>query len=91
MLRIPLFLVCSLAALAQPLPRQNPMDAAIQAVQQVRDSGPTEEFAALREQAHALLRRVPVDSQQFANWAQQVAQRTHPNRPCRSNWSKFAK
>jgi hypothetical protein len=36
MLRVPLFLICSLAALAQPSPRQNPMDAAIQAVQQAR-------------------------------------------------------
>jgi hypothetical protein len=73
MLRVPLFLLCSLAALAQPSPPQNPMDAAIQAVWQVRDSGRTEEVAPLREQAHALLRRVPADSQQFANWAQQVA------------------
>src|ERR1035441_5481616 len=90
MLRVPLFLLCSLAALAQPSPPQNPMDAAIQAVWQVRDSGRTEEVAALREQAHALLRRVPADSQQFANWAQQVAHLYQsPNR--NANWNAAAR
>jgi len=90
MLRVPLFLICSLAALAQPSPRQNPMDAAIQAVQQARYSGRTEEIAALREQAHALLQRVPVDFPQFANWAQQVAHLYQsPNR--NANWNAAAR
>jgi hypothetical protein len=90
MLRAPLFLLCSLAALAQPLPRQDPMDAAIQAVQQVRYSGLTEEIAALREGAHALLQRVPVDSPQFANWAHQVACLYQcPNR--NANWNAPAR
>jgi tetratricopeptide (TPR) repeat protein len=90
MLRVPLFLLCSLAALAQPLPRQNPMDAAIRAVQDLRYSGRTEEIVALREQAHALLRRVPVDSPQFANWAQQVASLYQsPNR--NANWNAPAR
>jgi tetratricopeptide (TPR) repeat protein len=90
MLRVPLFLAFSLAGLAQPSPRQNPMDAAIQAVQQVRYSGRTEEIAALREQAHALLQRVPVDAPQFANWAQQVARLYQsPNR--NANWNAAAR
>jgi tetratricopeptide (TPR) repeat protein len=78
MLRAPLFLVCSLAALAQvspqPRPRQDPMDAAIQAVWQTRNTGRFAEAATMREQARALLQRAPVDSPQFAGWVQQVAQ-----------------
>src|ERR1039457_5292848 len=90
MLRVSLFLVCSLAAVGQPSPRQNPMDAAIQAVEQVRYGGRTEEIAALREQAHALLQRVPADSAQFANWAQQVAHLyQNPNR--NANWNAAAR
>ena len=90
MLRVPLFLVCSLAALAQPSPPQNPMDAAIQAVSQARQSGRLEEIVALREQAHALLQRVPADSPQFANWSQQVAHLYQsPNR--NANWNAPAR
>jgi hypothetical protein len=74
MLRIPLFLVCSLAALAQPSPRQDPLDTTIQAVWQARNNGRFEEAAAARDQARALLQRVPMDSPRFAGWAQQVAQ-----------------
>jgi tetratricopeptide (TPR) repeat protein len=74
MLRVPLFLVCSLAALAQPSPRQDPLDAAIQAVWQARNSGHFEKAVAAREQARAVLPRAPVDSPQFPGWAQQVAQ-----------------
>src|ERR1039458_10075769 len=90
MLRVPLFLVCSLAALAQPSPPQNHMDAAIQAVSQARQSGRLEEIVALREQAHALLQRVPADSPQFANWSQQVAHLYQsPNR--NANWNAPAR
>jgi tetratricopeptide (TPR) repeat protein len=74
MLRVPLFLVCSLAALAQPSPRQDPLEVAIQAVWQARNSGHFEEAVAAREQARAVLPRAPVDSPQFPGWAQQVAQ-----------------
>jgi len=75
MLRVPLFLVCSLAALAQPpSPQQAPLDTTIQAVWQARSDGHFEEAATAREQARALLRRAPVDSSQFANWVQQVMQ-----------------
>ena len=88
MLRVPLFLLCSLAALAQP--QLNPIDAAIQAVQQVRYSGRTEEIAALREQAHALLQRVPAGSPQFAKWVHQVADLYRsPNR--NANWDAPAR
>ena len=90
MLRVSLFLVCSLAALGQPSPRQNPMDAAIQAVQQARNTGHTEEIAALREHAHALLQRVPAGSPQFANWVHQVADLYRsPNR--NANWNAQAR
>ena len=90
MLRVPLFLLCSLAAMAQPSPRQNPMDAAIQAVSQARQSGRAEEVAALREEAHALLRRAPADSPQFANWAHEVAHLYQsPNR--NANWNAPAR
>lgn len=74
MLRVPLFLVCSLAALAQPSPRQDPLDTALQAVWQARNNGRFEVAAAGREQARAQLQRAPVDSPRFAGWAQQVAQ-----------------
>jgi tetratricopeptide (TPR) repeat protein len=74
MLRVPLFLICSLAALAQPSPRQNPMDAAIQAVWQARNTGHYEEAVAAREHARALLPRAPVDAPLFSGWVQGVAQ-----------------
>jgi len=74
MLRVPLFLVCSLAALAQPSPRQDPLDTATQAFWQARNNGRFEVAAAGREQARAQLQRAPVDSPRFAGWAQQVAQ-----------------
>ena len=86
MLRLPLVLVCSLAALAQPSPRQNPLDAAIQAVWQARNNGRFEEAVAARDQARALLPRAPVDSPQFAYWVQQVAQ-LYQN----SNWNAQAR
>jgi len=74
MQRVPLFLVCSLAALAQESPRQDPFDSAIQAVWQARNNGRFEEAAAAREQARALLQHAPADSPQFAGRLQQVAQ-----------------
>lgn len=74
MLRIPLFLICSLAGVAQLQPQQDPLDTAIQAVWQARNNGQFGEAAAAREQARALLQRVPADSPQFAGWVQQVAQ-----------------
>ena len=73
-LRVPLLLVCWFAALAQPSPQEDPLDALIQAVWQARSQGRFEEAAARREQARALLRSVPADSPQFAGWARQVAQ-----------------
>jgi len=76
--RVPLFLVCSLAALAQPSPQtppqQNPLDTAIQAVWQARTNGRFEEAAAAREQARAQLRRASVDSPRFTEWVYQVMQ-----------------
>ena len=72
--RVPLFLVCSLAALAQPSPQPDPLDAAIQAVWQARSSGHVEEAVAARQHARALLARAPLDSPRFAGWAQGVAQ-----------------
>ncbi len=73
MLRVLLFLVCSLA-LAQPSPQQDPLDQAIQAVWQARNSGRFEESAASRDRARALFQQKSVDAPQFAGWAQQVAQ-----------------
>jgi tetratricopeptide (TPR) repeat protein len=86
MLRVPLFLACSLAALAQPSPQQNPLDAATQAFWQARNNGRFEEAVAAREQARALLPRAPVDSPQFAFWVQGVAQ-LYQN----SNWNSQAR
>jgi tetratricopeptide (TPR) repeat protein len=74
MLRMPLFLLGSFAALAQPSPVQDPLDAAIQSVWQARTNGNFAEAAAARQQARALLQRAPVDSPRFAGWAQQVTQ-----------------
>ncbi len=74
MLRIPLFLVCSLAAVAQMRQQQDPLDTAIQAVWQARSSGQFGVAAAAREQARALLQRAPADSPRFAGWVQQVSQ-----------------
>jgi tetratricopeptide (TPR) repeat protein len=71
---VALFLVCSLAASAQESPRQDPLDSAIQAVWQARNSSRFEEAAAAREQARALLQHAPVDSPLFAGRVQQVTQ-----------------
>jgi len=86
MLRLPLFLACSLAALAQPSPQQHPMDAAIQAFWQAQNSGRLEDAATARDQARALLPRAPVDSPQLAGWVQQVSQ-LYQN----SNWNAVAR
>jgi tetratricopeptide (TPR) repeat protein len=72
--RLPLFLVCSLAVMAQPSPQQDPMDTAIQTVWEARSDGRFDEAAAARERARALLQRMPVDSPRFAGWVQRVAQ-----------------
>jgi tetratricopeptide (TPR) repeat protein len=74
MLRVSLFLVLTWAAPAQPSRQQDPLDAAIQAVWQARNTGRFDDAAAAREQARALLQRAPVDSPRFAGWVQQVAQ-----------------
>ncbi len=74
MQRISLVTVFSLVAAAQPLMQQDPLDTAIQAVWQSRTQGNFEGAGAAREQARALLQRVPVDSPRFAGWVQQVAQ-----------------
>lgn len=74
MLRVPLLMVFSLAALAQQSPQEDALGAAIRAAWQARSQGRFEEAAAGREQARTLLQRVPADSPQFGGWAQQVAQ-----------------
>ena len=71
---VPLFLVCSLAVLAQQSPQQEPLDTAIQAAWQARNNGHFEEAVNGREQARALLERAPAGSPRFAGWVQQVAQ-----------------
>jgi tetratricopeptide (TPR) repeat protein len=86
MVRMPLFLICAFAALAQPSFRQDPLDTAVQSVWQARNSGRFEEAAAARDQARALLQRAPVDSPRFAGWAQEVAQ-SYQN----SGWSAQAR
>jgi tetratricopeptide (TPR) repeat protein len=72
--RAPLFLVCSLAALAQQSTQQDPLDTAIQAVWQARSNGRFEDAAAAREQARAQLQRAPADSPRFTDWVYQVMQ-----------------
>ncbi|MDR3702425.1 MAG: hypothetical protein P4L56_22445, partial [Candidatus Sulfopaludibacter sp.] len=78
MLRVPLLLICSLAAWAQhwaqQAPQQDPINAAIQVIWQARNEGRFEDAAAAREQARSLLQRAPVDAPQFQGWAQQVSQ-----------------
>jgi tetratricopeptide (TPR) repeat protein len=74
MLRVSLYLFCSLAAVAQPMPRQDPLDAALQAGWQAQGSGRFAEATAGREQALALLQHAPVDSPRFPSWVQQLAQ-----------------
>ena len=59
MLRVPLYLVCSLAALAQPMPQQDPLDASLQAIWQAQGNGRFAEAAAGRERARALLQLLP--------------------------------
>ncbi len=70
--RVPLLLVFSVAALAQPS-RQDPLDTAIQAVWKANADGRFQDAVANREQARTLLQRKPADSPEFANWAEQVA------------------
>ena len=74
MVRVPFLLLYSLAALAQPGPRQDPMDAAIDAVWRARSMSRFSEAAAGLDQARAQLQRTPVSSARFAGWARQVAQ-----------------
>ncbi len=80
MLRVPLLLICSLAAWAQAqhwaqqAPQQDPINAALQAVWQARNEGRFEDAAAARDQARSLLQRSPVDAPQYQGWVQQVAQ-----------------
>src|ERR1039457_6791812 len=77
--RAPLFLVCSLAALAQQSTQQDPLDTAIQAVWQARSNGRFEDAAAAREQARAQLQRAPADSPRFTDWVYQVMQLYQPS------------
>jgi truncated hemoglobin YjbI len=79
MLRLPLLLICSLAAWPQPhwaqqAPQQDPINAAIQTVWQARSEGRFEDAAAAREQARSLLQHAPVDAPQYQGWVQQVSQ-----------------
>ena len=78
MLRVPLLLICSLAAWAQHWapqdPQQDPINAAIQSVWQARNEGRFDDAGAARDQARSLLQRAPVDAPQFQGWVQQVAQ-----------------
>jgi tetratricopeptide (TPR) repeat protein len=60
--------------MAQPAPPQDPLDAAIQAAWQARNSGHFEEAVTTREHARSLLPRAPVDSPLFPGRVQQVAQ-----------------
>jgi tetratricopeptide (TPR) repeat protein len=72
--RLPLLMVCSLAAMAQQPPPQDPLDTAIQSVWQARNDGRFEEATAARERARNLLQHAPVDSPRFADRVLQVAQ-----------------
>ena len=74
MIRVPFLLVYSLTALAQPGPRQEPMDAAIDAVWRARSMSRFSEANAGLDEARAQLQRTPVNSPRFAGWARQVAQ-----------------
>ena len=74
MARVPLLVLYSLTALAQPGPRQDPMDAAIDAVWRARSMSRYSEADAVLAQACAQLQRTPVSSARFAGWARQVAQ-----------------
>ncbi|MFY9728534.1 MAG: tetratricopeptide repeat protein [Bryobacteraceae bacterium] len=73
-LRVPLLLVCSLTALAQQPPQEDPFDAVIQAVWQAKSQGRFQEASAGRERARTMLQRMPPATPQFASWVQQVAQ-----------------
>ena len=86
MLRVPMLLACSLAALAQPSPPQDPLDTAIQAVWPARHNGQFAEAVTARELARALLKRAPADSPQFTGWVEQVA-RLYQN----SSWNSQAR
>jgi len=72
--RVPLLLVFSLTAFAQPLPREDPLDTAIQAAWEASGNSHFADAAAAREQARTLLQRAPADSPQFAGWVHRVAQ-----------------
>jgi tetratricopeptide (TPR) repeat protein len=72
--RVSLFLLCSLAALAQQAPRQDPLDAALQAAWREAAKAPFQQSAATREQVRSLLQHVPANAPRFPGWAQQVAQ-----------------
>ena len=74
MLRVPLLLICSLAAGAQPWAQEDPINAAVQSVWQARNEGRFDDAAAARDQARSLLQRAPVDAPQYQGWVQQVAQ-----------------
>jgi tetratricopeptide (TPR) repeat protein len=74
MVRVPLLLLYCLTALAQPGARQDPLDAATEAVWRARSMGRFSEAAAGLEQARAELQRTPAGSARFAGWARQVAQ-----------------
>lgn len=73
MLRVPLFLVSSLAVLAQPMPR-DPLDTTLQQYWQARQQGRIEDAALRRQEARALLEAVTPDSPRLRMWVQQVTQ-----------------
>jgi tetratricopeptide (TPR) repeat protein len=78
MLRLPLLLACSFAAMAQTMPQampqQEPMDAAMQQLWRGRPNLGAEELTAARNHARDLLQHAPVDSPRFPGWVQGVAQ-----------------
>lgn len=73
MLRVPLLLASTLAALAQPMPR-DPLDTTLQQYWQARQQGRIEDAASRRQEARTLLQGVPPDSPRLPMRVQQVSQ-----------------
>src|ERR1700684_3414936 len=68
-----LFTSAALAQWGRPVPQQAPVDALIRSYQSAFSNGRSDEAAAARDQARALVSQIPVDDPQFANWAQRVS------------------
>jgi tetratricopeptide (TPR) repeat protein len=63
-----------LAQTFRPAPQQAPIDALIQSYQSAINNSKYDEAAAKRDQARALLNRIPANDPQFGNWAERVSQ-----------------